>query len=324
MSYKYNKNAEYAPNLTIFVIVEKSIRMSKGVKIFQVLTAPLQKLPLGFHYGAGRVAAWLMRSVVKYRRDVVMVNLSRSFPDRKWKEVRKMSNDFYSHFGDIFAEAMWFGGCRGNAERLRRSGLCTTVNPQVLLDAYAQSPSVLLLTSHMGNWELLGGLLEYLPEGHGIDTNDLVVTYKRLSSGFWDEFIGSNRGSVLPDWTGYQESGNIMRYALGNRSRKKVYIFIGDQFPYWGAARHEVPDFMHQPTLSMNGGAMLAAKLHMPAIYFGMERAGRGRYEISFTKICDDASTMSPDEIMAEYYRLLQRDIEKDPGNYLWSHNRWK
>lgn len=298
--------------------------MSKGVKIFRTLVSPLQKLPLGFHYGAGRFAAWLARAVVKYRRDVVMVNLSRSFPEKKWKEVRAVANDFYSHFGDIFAEGMWFGGCRGNSARLRDGNICSVTNPEVLLDAYAASPSVMLLTSHMGNWGLLGGLLEYLPQGHGIAMNDLVVVYKKLSSGFWDEFIGDNRAAVLPEWTGYQESGNILRYALGHRNEKKVYVFIGDQFPYSGAARHEVPDFMHQKTLSMNGGAMLASKLHMPVIFFGMERAGKGHYEISFTKICDDASQMDPDAVMAEYYRLLERDINRDPGNYLWSHNRWK
>lgn len=298
--------------------------MSIGVKIFRVLATPLQKLPLGFHQAAGRFAAWLMEHVAGYRRDLVMVNLSRSFPQKKWKEIRSMASDFYAHFGDIFAEAMWFGGCRGDVGRLRRSGVCRVTNPEELLEAYANSPSVLLLTSHMGNWELLGGLLEYLPEGHGIDTNDLVVVYKKLTNGFWDEFIGSNRSAVLPDWTGYQESGNIMRYALGNRSSRKLYIFIGDQFPYKGAARHEVPDFMNQKTVSMNGGAMLAAKLHMPVFYFGMERAGRGKYEITLRKICDDASRMDTNLIMAEFYKYLQADIGKDPGNYLWSHNRWK
>ncbi len=27
---------------------------------------------------------------------------------------------------------------------------------------------------------------------------------------------------------------------------------------------------------------------------------------------------------MDEYYDLLEQDIRKDPGNYLWSHRRWK
>lgn len=298
--------------------------MSTGVKIFQILVTPLQKLPLGFHYAATRPLVWLMKSVLRYRRDVVMVNLSRSFPEKKWKEIRKISNDFYSHFGDIAAEGMWFGGCRGNHDRFRRSRLCSITDAEEFMDAYRNSPSVLLLSSHMGNWGLTGSFLECLPEGHGIDTNDLVVTYKKLSSDFWDEFIGDNRGSVLPGWTGYQESGSILRYALANRDRKKIYIFVGDQFPYKGAARHEVPDFLHQPTLSMNGGAMLASKLHMPVFYYGMERAERGRYEIKLRKICDDAATMDPDAVMAEYYRMLEADINKDPGNYLWSHNRWK
>lgn len=304
--------------MTIFV------SMSTGTRIFRTMITPLQRLPLGFHYGVGRFLSWLARSVVRYRRDVVMVNLSRSFPEKKWKEVRETSRDFYRHFGDIFAEAMWFGGCRGNVSRLHRQGICTVDNPEVLLDAYGSSPSVMLLTSHMGNWGIMGGLLEYLPQGHGIATNDLVIAYKRLSNGFWNDFVGDNRASVLPEWTGYQESSNILRYALGHRNERKVYIFIGDQYPYRGSARHTVPDFMHQPTLSMNGGAMLAAKLHMPVIYFGMVRSGKGHYRMEFHKICDDAATMDPDAVMAEYYRLLENDINRDPGNYLWSHNRWK
>ena len=76
--------------------------MSIGVKIFRVLATPLQKLPLGFHQAAGRFAAWLMEHVAGYRRDLVMVNLSRSFPQKKWKEIgavpRKQSDAIWKRF----------------------------------------------------------------------------------------------------------------------------------------------------------------------------------------------------------------------------------
>jgi lauroyl/myristoyl acyltransferase len=33
---------------------------------------------------------------------------------------------------------------------------------------------------------------------------------------------------------------------------------------------------------------------------------------------------MSPEAVMNEYYKLLQRELEEEPWNYLWSHKRWK
>ena len=43
----------------------------------------LGSLPLGFHHGCAKVLAWLLRRVFHYRENVVMVNLSRSFPEKR-------------------------------------------------------------------------------------------------------------------------------------------------------------------------------------------------------------------------------------------------
>ena len=299
--------------------------LSLGVKVFRTAILPVQKLPLGFHYAWGRFFAWLASSILRYRRDVVMVNISRSFPGLKWKEVRDMAKDFYRHFGDILAEAVWFGGCRGNAARLRRSGLCRVINPEVLDSAFDKGKSVMVLCSHQGNWELLGGIFEFLEDRTRICVDDIVVVYKSLSSRFWDQFIRGNRLSVVHDgFEGYVESHDILRKAVSERRNGKVYVFPTDQFPYSGATRHDVGLFLNQPTLAMTGGAALASRFGMPVLYLGMNRTGAGKYEMSFTEICPDASLMSAEEIMVGFYRLLEEDVLKDPANYLWSHNRWK
>ena len=49
-----------------------------------------------------------------------------------------------------------------------------------------------------------------------------------------------------------------------------------------------------------------------------------GFLDAELKTICDDASKMEVQAIMDEFYRLLEADIRKDPGNYLWSHRRWK
>ncbi|MBR5273646.1 MAG: hypothetical protein IKU33_00210, partial [Bacteroidales bacterium] len=80
------------------------------VNIVRGLMVALSKLPLRFHYLMADVMAWLLRKVLRYRYSTVMINLSRSFPDRKYKEIDAMVKDFYRHLGEIFAEAIWFGG----------------------------------------------------------------------------------------------------------------------------------------------------------------------------------------------------------------------
>ena len=42
-----------------------------------------------------------------------------------------------------------------------------------------------------------------------------------------------------------------------------------------------------------------------------------------YTPICEDASKMSVQDIMQQYYKLLEQDIREQPGNYLWTHQRF-
>ena len=81
-----------------------------AVNIVRGILVVLSKLPLKFHYFMGDVFAWMARVVFRYRYDVVMINLSRSFPDRKYKDLQAVARDFYRHLGEIAAEAIWFSG----------------------------------------------------------------------------------------------------------------------------------------------------------------------------------------------------------------------
>ena len=68
----------------------------------------------------------------------------------------------------------------------------------------------------------------------------------------------------------------------------------------------------------------IACKKGMSVAYMNVSCVKRGRYRLTFTPICEDASKEDPVQIMKTYYSLLQRDIEAQPWNYLWTHKRWK
>ena len=74
----------------------------------------------------------------------------------------------------------------------------------------------------------------------------------------------------------------------------------------------------------MTGSVGVACKLSHAVIYMKMKRVERGRYEMSFIPICQNASEYTPEEIMRKYYDLLEEEINETPHNWLWTHKRWK
>ena len=287
----------------------------------------LSKLPLKFHYCVGDFFAWLAGKCLHYRSDVVWVNISRSFPDKKYKELKQIYKDFYRHLGELIAEFIWFGG--SSFKSLRRQGIVRITNSQVLADMREKAPSVTMLSTHCGNWELMGGLPGYDSDDNvplAFPETDIYVVYKKLSSEISDRVFALNRIAPL-EIVGTEcevESKNILRFSIANKNRKCLYIYPADQAPYKGAGKHPIGEFMHQQTNAMIGSMGVACKLSHAVVYMGMKRVARGHYEVTFRPICEDASQFTPEDILRKYYDLLEQEINETPANWLWSHKRWK
>lgn len=298
-----------------------------AVNIVRGILVVLSKLPLKFHYFMGDIFAWIARVVFRYRYDVVMINLSRSFPDKKYKALQAIAKDFYRHLGEIAAEAIWFSG--SNYKRLYDSGIVTVTNPEDFNELFLSAPSMTVLSTHCGNWELLGGFLGYRTSTGvkvALEEDQIRVVYKQLTNPVADEVFKRNRASAL-EVVGTSceiESMNILRHAVANRDKRKVYIFPTDQHPYTKAAKHPIGEFMHQQTNVMLGSVGLACRLSHSVMYLKMKRVERGRYEMTLIPMCVNASEMKQEDLMRKYYDLLEEEIYETPANWLWTHKRWK
>ena len=297
------------------------------VKISRALIVFVSWFPLKFHYFMGDILAWIAKNVIRYRTDVVMINLSRAFPDRKYKGIRKIYDEYYTHFGEMVAETLWFGG--SSYARLRRNGIVKVMNVSETNRIYSECRSMTVLSTHCGNWELLGGLLGYETDSGEkliIKEKDITVVYKKLSSEVSDKVFALNRVAPLEE-VGTEcevEARNVLRYAIRHAGERRMYIYPTDQAPYSNTGRHMIGDFMSQPTYAMMGSVGVACKMAHAVMYMKMKRVRRGYYEMSLVPICEDASKMSPETIMRKYYDLLEEEIRETPANWLWSHKRWK
>lgn len=282
-------------------------------------------LPLGVHHANAHFVGWMARVVVRYRYAVVKTNIDNAFPELSEKERKGIVKDFYLHFGQIVCETIWFGGSK--EKRLRRSHIVSIKNPEEIERLHNVAPGTIVLCSHSGNWELYGGVpfYNYTDKPMPVDFDNAGVVYRKLKNATWDEIFKENRKFCHPEFEHLVESSNIIRHILTHMDKKMFYFMITDQWPYFAAPSYIMVDFMGQHTRTMSGGAAVANKYSLAVTYLSMtRREGKKNYEMEFKTICDDASTMTVQQIMDRYYELLESDIRKDPGNYLWSHKRWK
>ena len=302
-------------------------KTSLGARVTEGFLHLKGRLPLGYHRWWGRRLAWLFRSVFRYRRDVVMTNLARSFPAKGYDELQAIGKRFYTHFATVLTEMIWFGACRGpkGRKRLHQSHIVELTNPEEMRRIYDAYPQIMILQAHTGNWELFGGLNQYTyTTPLDIDPSALAVTYHRMSSPLWETVMSHNRPAPVLDqgFHGYVASENILRFVLENKEKKFLYNFIADQYPYRGEGS-EI-EFMHQKTRTITAAARLASKLDMAVVYLRYLCREEGGYRITFVPITEHAAEMDALEITKRYYQLLEEDLEQQPWNYLWTHKRWK
>lgn len=295
-----------------------------GKFLLQGFIELIGKCPLGFHHFNARWIGWCIENVFKYRTGLVEVNLANAFPEKSQLDRDKIKHQFYVHFAKIFLEAAWFSAC--NKERLRKSHIAEIINPELLNRLYDQRPSIMIMSSHSGNWEIMGGACNYSykEDFHFCDL-DICSVYRKLSNQMMNEIMEDVRLAVISDrkaFTGYMESRNVLRYVFKNKDKKKIYLFTTDQRPYFSGSDHMKVTFMNRPCYAMSASAGVAKKFGMAVVYQRMlER--KGGYDIEYIPICEDASKMSVEEMVDKYYRLLEEDLRTQPYNYLWTHNRW-
>ena len=304
-------------------------KKSIGTWLMEGLLNLSGSLPLGYHRWWARRIAHLMHGILHYRQDVVMANLARSFPEMSYEDLKANAKRFYLHFANTLTEMIWFGACKGEKgrKRLHDSHIVEITNPEELNRLYGGARQLMILQSHTGNWELIGGITNY-SYGAPLDIRPdaFAVTYMKIQSPLWNRLMADNRTAPVQDqgFDGYVENYNILRFALSHKDQKFGYSFITDQYPYIRGHRYPKVEFMHQDTLTMTAPASLACKLEMAVAYLRFECLEEGGYRMTFVPICENAKEQDPEIIMKQYYSLLEQDLNAQPWNYLWTHKRWK
>ena len=286
--------------------------MSKiGFHIVKTWVAFLSIHPYWLLYLKSDVYYFLVYHLLRYRRKVVRQNLLRSFPDKDAKEIKSIERRFYQNLCDLFVEAPKMLRMKADGYQSR----ITYNNPELVQRLYEEGKNVFYAIPHSGNWEWFGKMIPQLTQ------HKALAIYKRVKNPVFEQLMLYIR--TCDSSLEMVESNMVLRRLAQLRDGKNAVLMMADQTSP-GLASDYWTTFLHQDTCWFTGIERIAKKLDYSIVFVDMRREGRGRYVVDFELITDNPKDMQDGEIMERYVHCVERFIEANPDNWLWSHRRWK
>lgn len=268
----------------------------------------LGALPLGLALAIGRAFGWLYWVLVPSPRRLADAHLALAFPALAPRRRREIVRRMFLHTGASFAElAQW--------PRLRGTGYVTVEGRATLDAALAAGRGVIVVTGHIGNWELLAAEIARL--GY-----PATVVARRVKDARFQALLEELRreaGLVVLD----RDSPTFVQDVRRELDQKRIVALLIDQDTR--GAGVWVP-FFGRPARTPPGAAVLALRKRAAVVAVFIERRPAGGHRITMRAI-EPVEGGSRDRIVALTARMteaIEAQIRHNPVEWVWWHERWR
>ncbi len=267
-------------------------------------------LPFPLLYAKSNFIAWLLGDVLHYREAVIDQNLQRSFPQKTESERAQIKKSFYRNFSDIIMESFKSLSIskRTLSKRFRLR------NPEVFQNLKDQNKGVIMVMGHHTNFEWTAMSIPL------VVPQNCYAVYHPLKNKRFNKLIVKIREQFGLKLFKMEETYPFM---LNNPDPAPLYVFMADQSPHRGKIKYRT-NFLNQETPVHLGVENLSKKCNLAVVFIDIFRVKRGYYEVEAKLLFQEVKNTADKEVTDTHVQALEKLIQKDPANWLWSHKRWK
>ena len=280
--------------------------------VLLVVAAIVRPLPrawaLALGSGIGRLAAHLFRN----RRQLALDNLRRALPECSETEIAALVRQNFRHMGVSGVEMLRLDLWSAAEGDLERDFVIEDLSH--LYDALAQKRGVIVLTAHLGFWEIGQFVLPALGVPFDVVAkplkNPLVDRYLRdIRQAFGARVLDSRKGA--------------RRILQSLRAGRAVGILLDQHISPPGAVATE---FFGRPAYTTTAIASMAMKHRIPVVPVFCLRRADGRYRIwsepalHLESDGDDAAVRNTQLMTTRIEQAVRRDLSQ----WFWMHKRWR
>lgn len=260
--------------------------------------------------------AWIggtfMYHVGYHYRNIAIANLRIAFPDKSPSELKAIH---LRSFKSLILSMLDFFWMMDTTKRFKKYSKFREKDRKILLDAAKEGVSVIIVTPHLGNWELAGLTVPFY-------TNINFAVVARMMP---NPYL--NRVMV----TGRETEGNMVIPAKG--AGKKMIKALRDKYTIATLIDQNTRvrdgglfvNFFGLPVPASRAPAMFAKKMNVKLVMGGAIREEDGNYYTFIEELeTPQDNSASETEITQQLLNEIENRVRKHPEQYLWFYKRFQ
>jgi KDO2-lipid IV(A) lauroyltransferase len=238
-------------------------------------------------------------------KKIIDSNLEK-FSNHALTAKEKIINSMWRNYGMTFIEYIFLSNFRKDNSHIQIKG------EKKLIDIIAKKKQVIFISGHFANFELMS--MEITKRNIS-----LATIYRPLNNIFLNPFMEYLRKKYICK-NQIKKGINGVREVVEYINAKSSIALMIDQ----RVSEGELINFFGNPALTTTLPAQLSMKYNIEIMPVSIKRKEDHNFIIQFHDTLNPKKFKNKIELTHELNKVLEQMIIENPGQWIWSHNRWK
>ena len=222
------------------------------------------------------------------------------------KDKSRIMKDMWGNYGKTFIEYIYLN-------RFRKENKFVTIDGEEnLLQIAKENKPVIFISGHFANFELMS--MEITKRNIS-----LATIYRPLNNIFINPFMEFLRRKYVCK-NQIKKGINGVRETIEFIKKNHCIALMIDQ----RISEGEKINLFNQPALTTTLPSQLSIKFNLEIVPVYIERIKDNKFKIEFQKRINPKNFRDKLELSRELNKVLEKMILRNPGQWIWTHNRWK
>ena len=264
---------------------------------------------LGVNY-ASSFSGKIMSIIGPYFRSKALIksNILRAIPNLKDSEIKKIATEMWNNYGRILAEYVFIKDFRNS--KLKEN---IEINGQEILKKIKENNEpVIFISGHFNNFELMAMQIEK-------SEINLAAIYRPLNNKFLNFIMERIRKKYICK-NQIKKGISGTKQLLSFFKKKTSIALMIDQRVSQGIKSN----FFNKDAFTTTIPAQFVKKFNCKVVPIYIERIVGTNFKLTIHEPLVFSNNESIETITLNLNSQLEKLILKNPGQWIWSHNRWK
>ena len=264
---------------------------------------------LGYKF-ASNLSRIIFHYIGPFFRSKILIknNILRAFPNLNYIEVQKISEEMWGNYGRILSDYIFI-------KKFRHSKINShieIIGKGYLEEVKKADKPVVFVSGHFDNFELMAMTLEK----EGVN---LAAIYRPLNNKFLNYYMEKIRKKYICKNQIKKGKGGTKELLHHFKQGTSIALMI-DQRVSQGIKSN----FFNHEALTTTIPAQFVKKYNCTIVPIYIERVEDYNFKLEIYKPISYGKDDSIPSITLDLNKILETMIIKNPGQWIWSHNRWK